>query len=152
MLRSWRLRRHLHWWTVAFLGLGFPIAWIMTSLPLTLLLIKFLLYQVHKSLGLLILCIVIARLALIWRVTGPPRGQRAALFSLLLVVPVLGYLTATTSPTPVPTMFLLLLPVPHLTGPNPAAYEVVRQLHQWLAIALVGLGCWHGMRAWRVST
>ena len=62
-----RIRRHLHWWTAALVLTGFSIACIMTALPLTELLLKFLLYQVHKSIGLSIAELVLIRLLLAWR-------------------------------------------------------------------------------------
>jgi cytochrome b561 len=62
---------------------------------------------------------------------------------LLLVVPLLGYLTAAASPNQVPTLFLLLLRVPHAIGPDQTIFDVIRPVHRWLAIALIGLAIWH---------
>lgn len=58
----------LHW-SVALLVLALlPIGWYMTGLPLNL--EKFRLYELHKSLGLLVLGIMVVRL--IWRRFNPP--------------------------------------------------------------------------------
>jgi cytochrome b561 len=55
-------QRRLHWWTAALVGLGFVLGWVMVAVPLRALLAKFLLYQVHKTLGLLVLGLTAARL------------------------------------------------------------------------------------------
>jgi cytochrome b561 len=149
MRRLARLRRHLHWWTAALVIIGFGIAWIMTALPATELLVKFLLYQLHKSLGFCVAGLAAIRLGLAWRAGDRPRGSRAVLYGLLLVVPLLGYLTAAASPTNVPTLFLLILRVPHAIAPDQATFDVIRPLHKWFAIGLIGLAVWH---AWRMRS
>jgi cytochrome b561 len=112
-------------------------------LPLTALLVKFLLYQVHKSLGLLVAGLATVRLLLAWRMGARIRGIEAVLYLLLLMVPLLGYLAAAASPNPVPTLFLLLLRVPHVIEPDPAIFDVIRPLHKWLAVGLIALAAWH---------
>src|SRR4051794_40609514 len=139
ILRRYRLRRHLHWWTGVLLTAGFAISWIMTALPLTALLVKFLLYQIHKTLGLCVAGLAIARLFLAFRAGDRPRGVTAALYGMLLMAPLLGYLTAASSPVEIPTLFLLILPIPHVIGPDQAVFEFIRPLHRWLAVGLVGL-------------
>jgi cytochrome b561 len=141
-----RPRRHLHWWTAALVVTGFVIAWIMTGLPVTLLLLKFLLYQLHKSLGLCVAALAVLRLGLARRAGDPPRGVQAWLYGLLLLVPLLGYLTAAASPTSVPTLFFLVLPIPHAIAPSQTVFDAIRPLHKWLAIGLLGLAAWHALR------
>ena len=144
--RLQRIRRHLHWWTAALVAVGFAIAWLMTALPATELLVKFLLYQIHKSLGLCVAGLAGLRVVLAWRAGDPPRGVPAALYLLLLVVPLLGYLTAAASPTAVPTLFFLVLRVPHAIAPDQAVFDVFRPVHKWLAIGLIALAAWHAAR------
>ncbi len=146
MTRLARIRRHLHWWTAALVLIGFAVAWIMTALPVAELLVKFLLYQLHKSLGLCVAGLAALRLVLAWRAGDPPRGTTAALYGLLLLVPALGYLTAAASPTSVPTLFFMLWRVPHAIAPNAAVFDVIRPVHKWLAIGLVALAAWHAAR------
>jgi cytochrome b561 len=141
-----RIRRHLHWWTAALVVTGFAIAWLMTALPATELLVKFLLYQLHKSLGLCVSGLAALRLVLACRAGDRPRSVPAALYGLLLLVPLLGYLTAAASPTAVPTLFFLLFSVPHAIAPNQAVFDVIRPMHKWLAIGLIGLAAWHGVQ------
>lgn len=145
-LRLHRFRRHLHWWTAALLTTGFAIAWIMAALPLTALLLKFLLYQIHKTIGLCVAGLAIARLMLAFQASDRPHGLTAALYGLLLIVPLLGYVTAASSPVAIPTLFLLMFRIPHLIGPDQAVFEIIRPLHLWLAVGLVGLAGWHGAR------
>jgi cytochrome b561 len=143
---TWRLahiRRHLHWWTAALVVIGFAIAWLMTALPTTELLVKFLLYQMHKSLGLCVFGLAALRLALAYRTGDHPRGAPAALYGLLLAVPLLGYLTAAASPTAVPTLLFLVFNVPHVIAPDQAMFDAIRPAHKWLAIGLIGLAAWH---------
>jgi cytochrome b561 len=133
----------LHWWTAVLLATGFAIAWVMIALPATELLVKFLLYQLHKSLGLCVSGLAALRIVLAYRAGDYPRRVPAALYGLLLVVPLLGYLTAAASPTAVPTLFFLVLNVPHLIAPDQAMFDAIRPLHKWLAIGLIGLAAWH---------
>ncbi len=141
-----RIRRHLHWWTAALVAVGFAIAWLMTALPTTELLVKFLLYQLHKSLGLCVAGLMALRLVLAFRAGDHPRGVAAALYGLLLTVPLLGYLTAAASPTAVPTLFFLIFNVPHLIAPDQAVFGAIRPVHKWLAIGLIGLAAWHAVQ------
>jgi cytochrome b561 len=155
-----RAQRRLHWWTAALVGLGFILGWLMVAVPLRALLAKFLLYQMHKTLGLLVLLLTLVRLTVrlrrgrpAWDAGLPAWQYRAAgwmhlaLFGLLLVVPVLGYLTAATAPAQVPTLFLGVLPVPHLLGADPARFAALRQVHRALAILLVVLAGAHALAA-----
>lgn len=159
--RGWtRAQRRLHWWTAALVLLGFVVAWIMVAIPLHELLAKFMLYQLHKSVGLTVFLLTVIRLAVRVRRGRPapdaaiPRRQRLAasivhglFYGLLLVIPALGYLTAATAPALVPTLFLGVIPIPHLVGPNPAWFASLRTTHRALAILLVVLACGHALIA-----
>jgi cytochrome b561 len=156
-----RAQRRLHWWSAAFVLLAFAIAWAMVAVPLEELFAKFVLYQLHKTLGLAAFGLLVARLVVRARHGRPawdalPAWQRraaaathAAMLALLAVVPVLGYFTAATAPARVPTLFLGVIPVPHVVGPNDAWFAVLRPLHRALAIALVGLAALHATAAIR---
>ena len=155
-----RGQRALHWWTAAFVAVTFVIAWVMVAVPLSELLVKFLLYQLHKTLGILVFLAVLARLVLRARRgrpdqdTGMPAwqaraaaGGHAALYGLLLVTPMLGYLTASLAPLRIPTLFLGVIPLPALTGPDAAWFAVVVVLHRICACALVLLAAGHAAAA-----
>lgn len=159
--QAWsRVQRRLHWGTAVLVVLGFLVAWVMVAVPLRDLLVKFLLYQAHKTLGLLVLLLTAARV-LVRRRQGRPAwdgdlpgwqrraasGMHLGLYALLLTVPVLGYFTAATAPAQVPTLFLLVIPIPHLVGVDPTAFAVLRPMHRALAILLVVLASAHALAA-----
>jgi len=155
-----RGQRRLHGWNAATVLLAFSLAWLMVAWPVSALLVKFLLYQLHKSLGLAAFALVLARLLLRLRRPRPPwrqemaRWQRgaadamhAALYLLLLATPVLGYLTAATAPAQVPTLFLLLVPIPHIVGTDADWFAMLRQVHRASAILLAALAAGHAAMA-----
>ena len=157
-----RAQRRLHWWTAALVACGFALGWIMVAVPLRDLLTKFLLFQLHKTLGLTVLGLAAVRLALRARRGRPAMEARLAewerraaslahamLYALLLAVPVLGYLTACTAPGGVPTLFLAVIPVPAIVGPNEAWFAVLRPVHRWAAVGLVALATGHALAALR---
>jgi cytochrome b561 len=160
MPADWSLTQRLLHWTTAILVIGgFVVAFVMVALPLRELVLKFTLYQVHKSIGLLVLVTVLARLAL-RLMRGRPaheglsRSQaraasvgHGALYGLLIVVPVLGYCVASTASLRIPTRFLGLIALPDPFGANPALFAVLRPLHLGLAIALVALAAGHAAMA-----
>jgi cytochrome b561 len=158
---SWsRAQRALHWSIAALVLLAASMGVTMVALPFRQLLLKFLLYQLHKTIGIVVLLLTLGQLALHWRRGRPaweeglPDWQRraaaavhAALFGLLVAVPCLGYLTAATAPARIPTLFLGVIPVPHFVGTNPAWFAVLRQIHLALAVVLVLLACGHALMA-----
>lgn len=154
-------QRRLHWWTAGLVALALLLALAMVNLPKSQLLLTFLAYQLHKSLGLLVLAFAILRLALRARRAAapleglPPGGRRLArvgqglLYALLLAVPLLGWLVAQTAPGPVPTTLFLVIPVPHLLGPDPALHAWLRPAHLVAAWLLVALAAGHAALALR---
>lgn len=160
--QRWSLaQRRLHGWVAVLVILAFALSFAMVALPLSQLLAKFLAYQLHKSLGLMVLILTLWRLALRLRRAPPeladlsPFTQRAArlgqgaLYTLLISVPLLGYFTAQTAPGPVPTTLFLIIPVPHLLAPDPALYARLRPIHQFAAWSLVLLAAGHAAMALR---
>jgi len=122
----------------------------MVAVPLRELLLKFSLYQLHKTIGLTVFGLALYRLGIRARVSRPDwdphlaewqrraaASMHAMLYALLLAVPVLGYLTAALAPARVPTLFLGLIPIPHLVSPDAQWFAVVRQVHRWTAVLLV---------------
>ena len=154
-------QRRLHWAVALLVALAFPLGWLMVAVPLDDLLAKFVLYQAHKTIGLTVLALLLVRLAVRARRGRPgwddlPLSQRRAaaaahglLLALLAAVPALGYLAAATAPAQVPTLFLGVLPVPHLLGASQEWFPPLRQAHRALAIALVGLAALHAGAAVR---
>lgn len=152
-------QRRLHAWGAILVLLTFALSLAMVALPMSQLLAKFLAYQLHKTFGLLVLFVTLARLALRARRTVPelaglgPGMRRAAqvgqgaLYGLLVLVPLLGYLTAQAAAGPVPTTIFLVIPVPHLLDPNPALYAWLRPIHWIAAYALIAMAGLHAALA-----
>jgi cytochrome b561 len=153
-------QRRLHWWTAALVFLAAPLGFLKVAVPLSELLAKFLLYQLHKSIGITVLLLVAARLVLRaiegrppWDAAVPERQQKLAammhalLYLLLIATPVLSYLVAATAPAQVPTFFLLLINVPHLLATDAGRYAVLMPIHRAAAILLVALAVGHAVAA-----
>jgi len=101
------------------------------------------LFQLHKSVGITILLLSLARLA--WRLTHRPppaveggfRGFLAKTVHTLLYVfmigaPLTGWAVVSTSPIQIPTVFWGAIPWPHL--PLPASFnELFEETHEILA-------------------
>jgi cytochrome b561 len=51
--------------------------------------------------------------------------------------------TAAASPTAVPTLFFLILNIPHAIAPDQSVFDVIRPMHKWLAIGLIAVAAWH---------
>ena len=153
-------QRRLHWCTAGLICLALPLGVLMVVVPLRQLLLKFLLYQLHKTIGITVLLLVAARLLLrasrtrpAWA-SGMPRAQQllaagthAMLYFLMAATPVLGYLTAATAPAQVPTLYLLLLNIPHVVGVNAAWYAILRPVHLAAALLLLALAAGHAAMA-----
>ena len=152
-------QRRLHWAMAGLVCVNFLLALVMVALPLSALLAKILTYQLHKSLGLLLIPFWFWRIWLLLRRGRPaplalPAWQQGAarlgqglLYALLIAVPVLGFLSAAAAPTGVETVFFLILPIPHPFPPDQTLYDLLRPWHQGLAWGLVGLALGHGAMA-----
>lgn len=155
-----RAQRILHWSLAVLVLVAAPMGLIMVALPFRALLLKFVLYQLHKTIGILAFLLGLAQLALhggrgrpapdagiaTWQ-RRAARWMHAALFALLVVTPLLGYLTAASAPARIPTLFLGVLPVPHVIGTDAAWFAVLRQLHLAAAAALAALAFGHAVAA-----
>jgi cytochrome b561 len=133
---------------------------VLTTLPVSLAMVRVgegptqdLLYNFHKSLGVLILALMVLRL-INRLVAGAPipeptiePWQRAvssavhgALYVLLLAMPVVGYIA--NSAYGAPTPFFGLFTLPKLVGNNEALATQLFTLHRWtgfLVILLAGM-------------
>lgn len=153
-------QRRLHWILAGLVASTALIGLAMVAVPFEALFAKFLLYQAHKSLGLIVCACAAAQLMLHLSRGRPPPDpslprlqQRAAatvhrlLFALLLLVPVSGWLAASAAPAAIPTLLFGLLPVPHMLTPSEALYGVLRPLHLALVTALGVLALGHAAAA-----
>ncbi len=153
-------QRRLHWLVADGVVAAFALSLIMTRLGDDQLLLKFFLYQIHKTLGLLVLAGTVARLVLLVRHGRPPLPDsftpleklavhlgHGALYILLIVVPVLGYLTNSTSPSRIPVLFMLVIPLPNLTPPSQYWNDLFVTFHYFAAITLVVIASVHALIA-----
>ncbi len=105
------------------------------------------LYNLHKSIGPLVLLLVVVRL--LWRLTHPPLPlpadipalQQAAaqtvhwtLYALLLVQPLLGWVATSAYPAPLPVFGLFELP--RIWSENRALSDQLFAFHRWIGIAI----------------
>ena len=163
MLRNDRTRygavaQALHWLVAALvigmIGLGFY----MEGLPRGL--AKLELYNLHKSLGVTIFVLVLARL--LWRLANPAPplpavvagwersaafASHTTLYALLLIQPTIGFLQSNAANFPV-TVFGVL-PLPVLLAPNEALADILVQAHAIVGIALAVLIAVHSAAALR---
>ena len=141
--------RRFHWLTVAAVFVMIPLGLGMTYRGNTLDIWDGLtngLYSAHKLLGFLVLWLTAGRLAYRLLHGAPPDEptlewwQKAgshlvhwALYGLLLVVPLLGWIGVSLFPA---LTIFDLFNLPALAGPDEAAAKRVLALHGWLAILL----------------
>jgi cytochrome b561 len=156
----------LHWLLAAMILFMLGLGLFMTSLdetdPRT-----FPLFQLHKSIGLTILTLAVARLA--WRLANPipalpveisPRERitsrvvHALLYVLMIAIPLMGWATVSAAALAVPTVWFGLFEWPHLWFladlPRARKQVIDSQLattHAALAFSLVALVVLHAAAA-----
>jgi cytochrome b561 len=112
------------------------------------------LYDLHKSVGMLLLPLVLARL--LYRLTHPPMPLPAdipalqqfaahathwALYGLLIVQPVVGLIATSAYPAPLPMFGLFELPP--VWPENRPLSERLFALHRWMGIAIAVVATMH---------
>lgn len=149
--RSWGWPAKALHWAIAVLvavqlGVGLAMVWLVTDLGR-----RFELYQLHKSLGVLVLTLVVVRLG--WRCANPilptlPAGlsvleRRLAglthrgLYLLLFLLPLTGWIMASASPLGIPTIVFGLFRLPDAVGPNANLEDLMKVAHGLLAVLLL---------------
>jgi cytochrome b561 len=140
--------RLLHWAIAAFLLVQIPLAWYMTDLPLGP--DMFAKYALHKSLGMVLFTLAVARL--IWAIIGkrpalPPQTKRyekilakatqGLLYLLVIVMPFSGW--AMSSAANVPVKVFGVIALPNLVAPNEQFMENMQNVHELQSIVLLSL-------------
>lgn len=148
-----RVAMSLHWLMaaaiIALLGLGFFMTGLKPGSPL-----QFKLYQLHKSVGVLVFLLALLRLG--WRLGHRPpplpesmgaperllaHAGHTALYGLMLGLPLAGWAVVSTSPYNIPTMVFGLVGLPHLPLPRDinALAKATHMIGGWLlAVTLTG--------------
>lgn len=141
----------LHWLTAAAILFQLGLAWRMDEGKTPE---GFALIQLHKSVGITILALSLARLA--WRFANPPpplpaglapwerlvsRIVHASFYVILIGMPLTGWIMVSTSRIEIPTLLYGVVPWPHVPGlaDLPAAAK-----HAWNAAAEQG----HHLLGW----
>jgi cytochrome b561 len=153
---SSRTARLLHWASavlvIAALGLGAYMVQLVED-PAE----RFDLTQTHKTIGVVVLALTVVRLCLRVLVTAPrqehaalllaAKATHAGLYALLLLLPLSGWLMATTTPVRVPTIVFGLVTLPYPLGPDLQTYRLAHAVHVTAAISLVLLVFLHSAAA-----
>lgn len=157
---SWgSVARFLHWVVAALILAGFILGWVAVSMELSP--AKLDLFVWHKSIGLLVLLLVVFRI--LWRFANPvpglpaevPQWQRIAAktdhflqYALMLALPISGWII--DSAANIPFRVFWLFPLPRLTDPSELLEEWAKGVHLWMSIILavlvvghVGAALWH---------
>jgi len=144
--------RLLHWAIAAFLLIQIPLAWYMTDLPMGT--DKFAKYALHKSFGMVLFSLAVARL--IWAIISkrpqlPPdtkpyekilaKATQGLLYLIVIAMPISGWVMSSAANVPV-TVFGLI-PLPGLVEPNEQLMESMGNVHEIQSIALLCLVTLH---------
>lgn len=150
------LQKLFHWgmalMIVALLIVGYVMHGMETSPE------KFQLYALHKATGFMVLALVVPRLLARLGLGVPPlpghmpAWQRHAanlshwgLYVLMVLMPLSGWLMSSSAGFPVSVYGWFVLPDP--VGVDEDLSEFMEEVHEWLAIALIGLISAHALAA-----
>jgi cytochrome b561 len=146
----------LHWAIVALIIGQFYLALKGDALPLGM--AKLAVLAQHKSFGITVLMLAVIRL--VWRFVNPvpeedpamPAWQRIAartshiaLYALIFVVPVVGWLMSSAKAYSVSWFGLVTLP--DFIGQSDGAFAFLRELHEILAYTLAAVAIVHALAA-----
>jgi cytochrome b561/polyisoprenoid-binding protein YceI len=135
----------LHWAIAALLAFQIAVGWALEALGAK----GFSLYQLHKSVGISILALTLARIAIRYWKPRPAKleggwqgalasGVHVGLYVFMLGAPLTGWALVSTAKVKVPTLLFGVLPLPHL--PLPATAHALAEnghgLLAWIGIAL----------------
>lgn len=167
---AWPLMLRLAHWVSAALVLGMLAFGAAMVLLVHDAAARFELIQTHKSIGVVILALTVVRLCL-RAVASTPKPEPAArsillagkaahivLYILLLLMPLSGWLMATSSPVRVPTVVFGLFELPYPLMPDLERFHLAHGAHVARAIVLFALVALHAAAAvvhaliWRDQT
>jgi len=144
-------RRFFHWAIAAILVFHIPFAWIMVDLPDGPAKIEN--YALHKSLGIILFSLGVARL--VWALlsrrpklpTDTPRWEKALskvgqaiLYLIICLMPVSGWMMSSFADSPVTVFGLITLPM--LVPPDLSRVEDFANMHEiqsWILLTVLTL-------------
>lgn len=143
--------RALHWLMAALIFANGALAWLADDMERPL---KGTLFFWHKSIGVLLLLLVVVRIVMIRKHSAPPYPESVSvrdvrvhkivshlLYLLMLVVPVAGYLLVDAAGGSASLFGLFSLP--DLLAKNHEVHEFFEELHVILAWFLISLAALH---------
>jgi cytochrome b561 len=159
----------LHWLIAIciLLQIAMGLAMVNLTLPLAQ---KFYLFQLHKSVGITVLGLVLLRI--VWRLAHSPPplpdampewerraagGTHHTLYAFMLLLPLTGWAVVSASPRNIPTVLYGIVPWPHLPilstltdkKPVEAVLQVIHSYGGFLLIAIlvlhIGAALRHGL-------
>ncbi|NNU17671.1 cytochrome b [Parvularcula sp. ZS-1/3] len=146
-----RVAKALHWLIALMIIVQIPAGIIMHNLAFSE--TKFLMYQLHKSFGLIVLGLSLFRLY--WRLTHPvpplPDGMKGweraaarfthvAFYVVIIGIPLTGWLMVSASTTGIDTKLFFVIHVPHWPLPVSEALEgFLAETHEYMAKATIAL-------------
>lgn len=140
----------LHWALALLLLFQLGLGWALEDLPRST---RFAAFQFHKSVGILILVLSLARLAVRLTVQRPAAAEgspavralasavHVLLYGIMIVGPISGWILVSTARVKLPTLLFGFIPLPHLPvamGMHAPA-EVIHGLIGWLLAGLFAL-------------
>lgn len=138
----------LHWLIVLLIFAAFPLGLYMHDLPLSP--HKLRLYSYHKWIGIMVLLLALIRVY--WRATHRPpampesmakwenlaaHAMHFALYVLIFVIPITGWLMSSAKGFPV--VLFGVLPLPDLVGKNKELGDALLEVHKVLNFIMLGL-------------
>ncbi len=148
----------LHWTIALLIFAMFGLGWYMQGLPLGMEAFK--LFNLHKSLGLVVVALVLIRLA--WRLVSPPPPLPAAmaplektgalvvhlvLYGLMFLQPASGLVMSFASG--LPTIIFGTWPLPSPIPASAALKDAFAAVHFWSSWAIAGVVALHVLAALR---
>ncbi len=149
----------LHWLIALILIANIVLAWQFDDAKG---LAKFQLFQLHKSLGITVLVLSLARLA--WRLINPPPAPLASMkawdryaslavhlgfYVIMIGMPMSGWLMVSASPHNIPTLLFGFIDLPYLPFVHGLAvaqakalddaFSEAHEIMAWVAYGLIGL-------------
>jgi cytochrome b561 len=142
----------LHWLVFTLIAAGFSLAVYMVDLTFSPLKLKY--FAWHKWLGVTVFALALIRIT--WRLTHPPppdeptlslwqlsaaHAVHTALYALVVVIPVTGWLYS--SAAGVPTVYLSVMRLPDLLAKDASLAELLKSIHVTLNYMLLALVAIH---------
>jgi cytochrome b561 len=152
----------LHWLMAAFYFMLFASGLYMTALPREIS-YRGSLYSLHKTVGVVVMSVLLARVSVLLGVVLHKYRRRlpkttlrwwrmfalhAALYTLMLLAPLSGYLFSNANAKDV-VIFGTNVVLPPLIGADKTLADLGRNAHFWLSYTFLAAIALHGIEQWR---